>query len=360
MARFRFATFNIEWMVLLFGGGWNNWSAPGLPASFPGGRVGISFQPAIPDLDALRRRIAGAIRDLRARVICIQEGPPLRAQMEAFVEHYLGGRYVVHTSNANWQALHVLVDRTWAHRVEVVTPELGDWQGPRVWRQIPYYPWGRLQATDRKLHHLDRQPLIVRARLRPGRFVDLINVHTKSKFSKLKTRAQWERRDEEAVGDALLQRAKLSAEVARLRHFLDAHLEDPRTPPHVVLLGDMNDGPFHEVLEAEFYVHNILDQLTGGLLYPDYWFRHAIGPMDLRAAWTASFNDPVQDGAKVHEMIDHVLVSPALVEGSAVQLVPGSCQVEHAVWRRHATGEDPPSRAERPSDHRPVTAELEY
>lgn len=88
-------------MVLLCGGNWKYWEVPGLPASFPGGRAGIVFQPANADLPALCRRIAGTIRELRARVICLRQSPPRRQHIEAFVAHYLGGQCVVHTSNAD-------------------------------------------------------------------------------------------------------------------------------------------------------------------------------------------------------------------------------------------------------------------
>ena len=79
--------------------------------------------------------------------------------------------------------------------------------------------------------------------------------------SALKTEEQWEEREREAILDALLSRQKLSAEIYRLRKYLEERLQSPNENDSLVLMGDFNDGPWAETLEEEFLVHNILDEI---------------------------------------------------------------------------------------------------
>ncbi|HNT55395.1 MAG TPA: hypothetical protein PKG95_11820, partial [Anaerolineaceae bacterium] len=59
MPQIKIATFNTEWMILLFGGLWSKWQSPNMPKKFPGGRVGYNPNaPAITDTTALARRLA--------------------------------------------------------------------------------------------------------------------------------------------------------------------------------------------------------------------------------------------------------------------------------------------------------------
>lgn len=203
----------------------------------------------------------------------------------------------------------------------------------------------------------------MRAPLAPGQDLILGGVHTKSKFSKLKTRNQWLQRatNPEPVLDALSSRQKLSAEIARLRAVLTTIVAHGPQQASVVVVGDFNDGPFRDLMEEEFLVRSILDELVGSFLDPNTYFKHAMAPEVLAAAWTAEFSDPLQDGATVRELIDHVLVSPAIWSGlGAFALKAGSCVVEDEAWAAGVVGDSEAARSNRPSDHKPVSVVIEW
>lgn len=61
---------------------------------------------------------------LRRKIIGIQEGPPLKAQIEAFVQQFLNGEYVVHQSNATWQSIYALIHTSIADQVTAWQPDL--------------------------------------------------------------------------------------------------------------------------------------------------------------------------------------------------------------------------------------------
>jgi Endonuclease/Exonuclease/phosphatase family len=354
MPSLKIATFNAEWMVSLFGGLWKAWQPPTIPNTFPGRRIGdIDLEP-IEDVHGLCRRIAAVITDIQPDIIGIVEGPPRKDQLEAFVDQFLNGDYIVHHSNDNWQSINVLVHHSIAPQVTAWQPKL-----PPVskrWTSIPYYPWGLISAEERKKHELDRHPLLISFKPDAEKELLLMVLHTKSKFSLLKTREQWDNREREAILDALNARAKLSAEIFRIREFLNIQFEQLATgdpPLSIILMGDLNDGPFADLMEQEFLIHNIVDELVGTLLEPDFHFRHAMTPQTLRTAATTQFPDPLQGGQIVEELIDHMLVSPALWQNTGpFGIRPDSCQVETQIYANHDDDNGPErKRGLRPSDH---------
>jgi hypothetical protein len=292
-----------------------------------------------------------------ADVMMVHEGPPLVEQMQLFVDRFLDGAYVVHRSNRSDQAIHALVRKPLADRVQPWLPP--GRSAAALWRDIPYYEWGRIGSADRRLQACARQPLLLKCEMAPGKNLILCGVHTKSKFSQLKTLAQWAARDQKPapVLDALTTRQKLSAEVQRLREVLGGILATGPEFGHVVALGDFNDGPFADVMEQEFLSGNILDELVGSFVEPNTHFRHAMAPARLAVAATTRFHDPLRGGALVEELIDHVLLSPGIWSGKGLfKLRANSCVVEEAAWHAHTDLADPDARPNRPSDHKPVSA----
>lgn len=360
MPQIKIATFNTEWMILLFGGQWSKWKSPEMPTSHAGGRVGYNpSTPKINDCDALAKRLALVIRNLNAHIIGLQEAPPLKEQVEVFVQRYLDNEYVVYHSNSDWQSVSSLVHKSVADQVSAWTPalpNLGD-----MWKNIPYYPWGAIAPEQRDMHSMKRKPLMLTFTPALGKSLHLMVIHTKSKISKL-TASKWAKRDPEAVADALDARIKLSCEVMRTRMFLDKLLESEAHPLSVMVMGDMNDGPFAETLETEFMVQNILDELCGTLLYPDAHFRHAMTAATLRTAASTHFEDALNKGVLIQELIDHMIISPAVWQGNGdFRIVPDSCQVETAIWNTACAPEGPEAgRQFRPSDHMPVSAVMEW
>jgi hypothetical protein len=360
MPSIKIATFNLEWLVLAFGGEWTDWVPPTIPPSFPGGKVGGVNHEPIPDVHGMCRRVAGVIGEIDAKIVAYQEGPPLKAQMEAFVDRFLGGEYVVHHSNPRWQSVGALVHASIADQVAAWQPMLPP--VPAAWTKIPFYPWGLIAADEQKQHKLDRHPLLLSVAPEPGKELRVVVVHTKSKFSKLKRKEQWEQRDREAVLDALTARAKLSAEVFRIREFLTRQLAAAGESRSIAVMGDLNDGPYAELMEREFLIHNIVDELAGSLLAPGSYFKHAMTPETLQTAATTRFPDPLEGGRIVEELIDHVLVSPAIWMGDGdFRIEQDSCRVEAGAYE-HFYDDDPNDRQRglRPSDHKPVSVVFAY
>lgn len=365
MAQLKICTYNLEWMTSFFGARKDaDWLAnPEIPASFPGktsGSSGIRLS-SIADVQGLCRRIASGIEAIDPDVLFIEEGPPLQEQMELFVSTFLSDEYVSYRSNRTDQAIHALVRRSFASDIK---PWLPDSSTPQMlWRNVPFYPWGAIAGTDRKSHSLARYPLLLRARLASGQDLMLGGVHTKSKFSLLKTKKQWNDRanNPAPVLDALSSRQKLSAEVARLRSVLTSIVAVGPEQASVVVLGDFNDGPFKDLMEQEFLIKSILDELVGSFLDPNTYFKHAMEPAVLSAATTTRFADPLQGGAIVEELIDHVLVSPAIWSSlAAYSIKAGSCQVEEAAWQMGVVGDPESARDNRPSDHKPVSMIIQW
>ena len=138
---------------------------------------------------------------------------------------------------------------------------------------------GAVRAADRKLHGCHRKPLVLRLEI-PGKgATEILIAHTKSKYSLLKKRKQWVERDEAAILDALLVRAKLSAEAQIIRSYLESSLDSG--DHEMIVMGDLNDGPFFDRMEAEFLIHNIVDELVGTLLKPSTYLTHAMRPAQL-------------------------------------------------------------------------------
>lgn len=360
MTQIKLATFNVEWLVLAFtAGGWTNWDG-NLLAAYPGGSLGGGRHGAIPNVDAMCRRIAGTIQQVGAHIIGLQEAAPLKAMMELFVTRYLNDDYVVFHSNTNAQSISALVHKSIAAHVHAWTPAVPQYKN--YWKDIPFYPWGKTKLEERKAHAMMRKPLLLRFQPEPGRELDITILHAKSKISKLKTRMQWDLRDPVAVQDALDARSKLSAEIYRLREFFDKQMELAGYDQSLVVMGDFNDGPAADLIEAEFLVHNIMDELAGTLLYPYGYLHHAMTAATLQTARTTRFSDPLEGGAIVEELIDHILISHAIFEDRApFHLLPDSCQVEAQAYDQHF---DPlqgdKKRQFRPSDHKPVSAVFSY
>jgi endonuclease/exonuclease/phosphatase family metal-dependent hydrolase len=358
MQEIKIATFNAEWMIAIFGGLWKDWDGT-IPNSFKGKSLGDIKLPRIDDVPGLCGRISGVIEEMNPDIIGIVEGPPRKDQMELFVQQYLNGEYIVYESNERNQSIFILVRKSLSSLVSQIPHDSTDLA--LLNSQFYYYPWVRFRQEDRKKHKFDRIPLVLNLNISGNRKLQFVAIHTKSKFSKLKTLEQWETRDEEAVLDALDARQKLSAEVGQIRLYLDQQLAQENDNKGLVVMGDFNDSPFAELMEKEFLLHNILDELVGSFLRPEYLMHHAMTPSVLSSAKTVRFSDPLEGGAITEELIDHILVSPSIAGAKgAFKLKPDSCKVETAAYNKYNDDINDNDRGLRPSDHKPVSAMLTW
>jgi len=358
MSQLKIATFNVEWMISIFGGVWKTWDGT-IPTTFPGKNLGGIKLAPIQDVRGLCKRIAGVIEAVDPDILGIEEGPPLKAQMELFVKRYLNNKYTVFQSNERRQSVFALVRKSLAHKTTHVP--YTDTALKLLSGTFPYYPWLGYRKEDRKNHKFDRIPLVLKFKPSSHRELQVIVVHTKSKFSELKTFQQWENREKGPVLSALDSRQKLSAEVGQLRKYITSQLKQPDPHKGLVVMGDFNDGPFADLMEQEFLLYNIVDELVGSLLEPKSYLSHAMTPDVLSKAETVRFPDPLQHGMIVGEFIDHMLLSPSFIESNpAFHLRPMSCQVETASYDQFNSDVNNDNRGLRPSDHRPVSALIDY
>jgi hypothetical protein len=359
MSKIKVVTFNAEWMISIFNGDWYEWDGT-IHQSFAGKYLGPMRLEPIDDIPELCRRIAGTIKDTGGQIIGIQEGPPRQDQMEMFVKDHLGDAYAVFTSNSRHQTIHALVHKNITGEVTQRDPYSDDVK--KMWHDIPFQPWGSIAREQRKLQDFYRRPLMLEYKSEEGKIMEILVLHSKSKTSDLKNAEQWEERDEEAVTDAILSRQKLSAEMQRLREYAEKRLDEMGDHHPMVIMGDLNDGPYAEDLEKEFLIHNIIDELVGTVLRPDVLLRHAMSPTLLATASSTEFNNPLKNNQLTRVLLDHILVSPGIWKaGGAFNLVPDSCKVEDAAYDKYFDStQGHEERHLRPGDHRPVSVELSY
>ena len=353
-------TFNIEWMVSFFNGDWNQWDGT-IIDHFPGKSLGSIHLEAIPDVPALCTRIANVIQAVDPDILAVQEGPPREEQMQLFVDTFLGGEYTVFGSNRQWQRNYALVKNALAPHCAVE-----DWDDDQFnanWKNAPYHPWGTIKLDDRKVHNFHRFPLVLHV-TPPGQAtpLELVVVHTKSKFSKLKNPQQWEERETAAVKDALLVRAKLSVEMQMIRRFYIRRLAEVGNDHAFLVLGDFNDGPLAEEMEREFLIHNIIDELVGSIVAPHAVLTHGMTPDVIAASATTRFRNPMKNGELTQELIDHMVISNGLLSGvSGYTFDQGSCTVDTAAFEaENDESDDAEDRQLRPSDHLPVSAVINF
>jgi hypothetical protein len=99
----KIATFNVEWMVNLF--------EKDRPELLARPARGNQFGSRPKDPLACAARIAKVIEALDADVLGICEGPPMRAQMQAFNERFLANAYDVFSMEDGPQSVHTLVHK---------------------------------------------------------------------------------------------------------------------------------------------------------------------------------------------------------------------------------------------------------
>jgi endonuclease/exonuclease/phosphatase family metal-dependent hydrolase len=353
-------TFNVEWMVSFFNGDWNQWDGT-IVDSFPGKKLGSINLAPIPDVPAVCRRIANVIQAVDPDILALQEGPPREEQMQLFVDTFLGGEYTIFGSNRQWQRNYALVKNNLAQHCRA--EDWDDDQFKSNWKNTPYHPWGTIKLEDRKVHDFHRLPLVLHV-TPPGQAnsLEMVVVHTKSKFSKLKNPQQWEERETAAVKDALLVRAKLSAEMKMLRQYFVKRLSQVGDDHAFMILGDFNDGPLAEEMEREFLIHNIIDEVVGSIMEPKAVLTHGMTPDVIASSATTRFRNPMKNGTLTEELIDHIVVSNGLLNGtSSFQFDQSSCVVNKAEFEaENEETEQHEERQLRPSDHLPVSALIDF
>lgn len=332
-------TWNIEWMNRWFqGSNQSNWGSN----SYTEQEARIQAQKA-----------ANVINALSADILCIQEGPNKKEEMQLFIAEFLSDAngnpfyevLIGHDGGA--QKLYVLrrIDGAASsidYALDLATLDLAeDWDADVNGDML-------LQAYD-----FTRVPLVVDATLTGGRRVRIVVLHTKSKYVH-RGESKWNDplRRQDFIVEALLARRRISAEGFRLRTYLDQILQDDLQYP-IIVAGDFNDGPGRDYFERSYLTHNVTDIVLGSTFYPTLIFDHPIiKSVPEPSLFTARFDDFVDDIEDRPLLLDHMLVSPALKN----HVIDSG--IAHAEFESEVDGTSV-QRIERPSDHRPVWVEID-
>lgn len=335
----RILNWNIEWM--------NRWFVGNREVAFR-----ESHEPSgIRDVAALCRRVASVIDALDPDVLTLQEGPSDRAEMLLFSDQYLLGadnspRFEIFGGiDGGAQKIYILVKKDGA-LLDAVLANDTITQG--LAKPFETAIDSTLQLID---YTFTRRPVVVSGKRSTGEDVRIISLHSKSKFVQ-QGEALWNNpnRRGEFIAEAVKNRRRISAEGFRLRSYLDQLAqESPETD--VIVTGDFNDGPGIDYFEQRYLTHNVTDILLGSTFRPNLLFKHAyLGSIPDERAYTAVFDDFIDDVQDRPLLLDHILVSPHLADR-----VRGDIAHEEfeAAIDQSATG-----RQRLPSDHRPVYADV--
>ncbi len=98
---------------------------------------------------------------------------------------------------------------------------------------------------------------------------------------------------------------------------------------------------------------DLLSVLQGDVYFSDKFLNHALFDYSHDLRWSTYFKDKTDPVRDPHILLDHILITQPLVNGSLdVQVVAHSGKVEHVIHNRINAGL---SKKRRTSDHRPVS-----
>ena len=160
---------------------------------------------------------------------------------------------------------------------------------------------------------------------------------------------------EEYIREALTARIKMATETINVRAYIDAEFEQVPNPA-IFVMGDLNDGPGKEYLEEHFLFFDLVSNLQGDVFWARRFLNHALFdfPGDLR--WSVRFKDFVQPERNPRILLDHILFTQGLVDGSLPWKIESHAgKVEHEV---HDLINAPLRGGARTSDHKPVSVEV--
>ena len=338
----------------------NSWFVPGDEARSPALRP--SYDPRsgntfgggqIADVPALAERAAGVLQTLDPDLICIQEGAS-EDEVSWFLDHYLalsgaerwrviggagGGQKLVVAARLDRQIVTALakaddseLDTQLGSEYEADTDGDAVLETDTQFARVP-------QVVDIKAY--DRE-------------VRVVNCHLKSKYVRDGRRLFKESQEgrQEYIRAALVARRRISAEAFRLRQYLDEVFK--REPKRLLLLaGDLNDGPGFDYFERRFLTHSVIDVIFGSLLRPECQLVHPLIKKGEPRPFTARFDDFVENIMDKPLMLDHVGLSPALAKWRV------KARVAHHEFDAQAMPKARNERERLPSDHRPISVELE-
>jgi endonuclease/exonuclease/phosphatase family metal-dependent hydrolase len=343
MPRVRICSVNGEWM--------NDWFTPDADPNVDW-REEFTRDGQTNDTEQTASRLAAMIRAIDPDVLALEEGPSRRAELALFVRDHLADAYESFLGDSGAaQKLGLLykpgsVDSAQLAPHAEIADLIEDWDADVNGDAV----------LD--LYGFTRTPLVVDLVI-GGHPLQTIVAHTKSNFIN-RGRDLWEdpATRQSYIVAALVNRRRISAEGMRIRRYLDRRLTDaPDTA--IMVLGDLNDGPGLDYFEERYITHNVTDILVGSAFAPERVFTHAQHDVAANDRYTAVFEDFVPTPEVKRLLLDHILLSPGLSRADGLRRIDGSGAIRHAEHEAQVVNNGI-RRQDRPSDHRPVTVDLEH
>jgi endonuclease/exonuclease/phosphatase family metal-dependent hydrolase len=286
------------------------------------------------DTDKTATKLSDLIKSIDPDIIGIQEGPSGLNEMLLFINAYLDDKYSCEIStNGLSQKLFILYRNSFFDTVTRIN--------------YPYPDWKFDKDGDYILDdgNFARTPLEVTFTISEQR-VRIIDNHFKSSYIN-GGQAMWNdpNKRTEYIRESLINRRRITMEAVQLRKHVDETLT---IEPNSIIIGDINDGPGKQYFENYMLGMDITSELLGNTYYPDSIFKHLL---DLNDDYSAIFNDFVEEIPNRQVLLDRILVSPSLYPSVK------SCNVEYQKY--DAVVDNPDRRDGRPTDHRPVTLDLD-
>jgi hypothetical protein len=300
-----------------------------------------------------RDAVVRQIHELSADILCLLEGPRGEEGIDRVCDDLLEGEWVaVKARDGRYkiqgtQWIWFLVRKEHAGRASLLPVETWDAFAGPSWK---LHLWGEFEERD---HYHYRHPQVLVLDWEGFR-VEFVGLHLKSKFvnaGQSMWKAGGEKR-ETFIREALKARIKMATEATNVRAYIDAKFEQVPNPA-IFVMGDLNDGPGKEYFEESYLFFDLLSNVQGDVFSARRFLNHALFdfPGDLR--WSAFFKDFVEPDRDPRILLDHILFTQGLVDGSLPwEIEAHAGKVEHEI---HDLINATLPQSARTSDHKPVS-----
>ena len=310
----------------------------------------------VPAFQTIVDRAAGVLNEIRPEILCVQEGPSRRVEMETFFGNFVDGDWTVVPGETGGGQKPFIVFRDFDG---LISHDIVDFNAP-AWK----YPFLEFKEADntffQRQRNFTRLPVEVIFETASG-FFSIVCLHLKSKItftgSPNSTNAATRTT---AIGSGLEQRARILQEAALLRDYFQNHPFRAEVADKLLVVGDLNDGPGRDFFETRFFATDVLRRIRGDVDHPKFIFEDALGGVSEADRFTAIFFDRI-DRELRHLLLDHILVPPTFTKGTPKVLKP-TATVEHTAYLNQNdadwTKNKKPDRNLYPSDHRPASVTI--